>query len=88
MTILKIDRITRLDKIAQIMKTDYARSADVIQSLIDNGLLKNTYIYHRDKEVIISGISEKIACKCRCCGATTVLYGTDIRECVYCGERI
>ena len=70
MTILKIDRITRLDKIAQIMKTDYAHAADVIQGLIDNGLLKNAYIYHRDKEVIISGISEKIACKCRSCGAT------------------
>ena len=88
MTILKIDRITRLDKIAQIMKTDYAHSEDVVQKLIDNNLLRDAYIYHRDKEVIIPDVSEKIAIKCRCCAATTVLYSQDERKCVYCGERL
>lgn len=86
MIVLKLDQITRLDAIAQIMKTDYVHAADVIQGLIDDESLKGAYIYHKDREVIMPGISEKIAVRCRSCGATTVLYSTDKHECAYCGE--
>ena len=88
MILLKIDRITGLDEIARIMKTDYAHAAAVIQNLIDSDLLRDAYIYHKDRAVIIFGISEKIALKCKSCGATTVLYKTDKHECVYCGAEI
>ncbi len=88
MTILKIDRITDLDRIAQLMKTDYTHAAAAVQNLINSDLLKNAYVYHRDREVIIPGISEKIALKCGRCGATTVLYQTEKHECVYCGAEI
>lgn len=88
MIVLKIDKITKLDEIAQIMKTDYAHTAAVIQRLIDNEQLKGAYIHHTDREVILPGISGKIALRCRGCGATTVLYSTDKHECAYCGAEL
>lgn len=88
MIILKVDQVTRLDDIARLMKTDYAHATNVIQNMIDNDLLRGAYIHHTDREVILPGISEKIALCCRSCGATTVLYSTDEHVCAYCGAEI
>ena len=88
MKIITVDRVTAIREIAARMQTTYASAADNIQKLIDAGQLCNAYIYHRDGEVIVPGISRKQAWYCRSCGGTTVLYANDTRMCEYCGAAL
>lgn len=85
---LLVDKVTSIDKIVNELGYSYAKVTENVQHLIDTGLLANAYIYHRDREIIIPGISKKIACRCKNCGGTTVLYKNEERKCVYCGARI
>lgn len=88
MVAIMLDRITNVDALAERMHTNYAGAVKAVQRLIDLELLEGAYIYHKDRVVIVPGISEKIAIKCQMCGGTTVLYSSDPRECVYCGAKI
>ena len=81
------DKITNIDMLAKMAKTTYSGAVDVIQKLIDSRLLEGAYIYHRDREVIVPGVSKKIAFRCKYCGGTTVQYANDEKECVYCGAK-
>ncbi|MBQ6268004.1 MAG: hypothetical protein IJK64_09585 [Clostridia bacterium] len=85
MSAITIDKITSIDTLSERMHTDYSGAVRVIQRLIDAELLEGAYIYHKDRIVIVPGISEKIAVKCSMCGGTTVLYSSEQRECRYCG---
>ena len=86
--ILTHDKITDIHEIAKLTKTDYAHAVKNIEALNDVAFLEGTYIDHEEGEVIIHGISEKIAVKCDSCGATTVLHSNDERICKYCGAKI
>ncbi|MBR4727832.1 MAG: hypothetical protein IK080_08090 [Clostridia bacterium] len=88
MSAITIDRITSIDTLSEKMHTDYSGAVRVIQRLIDAELLEDAYIYHKDRIVIVPGISEKIAVKCSMCGGTTVLYSSEKRECRYCGAEL
>ena len=81
-----LDKETRLDVLAKRQNATYSQAVDTINKLIDNGYMQG-YIYHADREVIVPGISKKIAFKCYNCGGTTVLYSNDERVCVYCGAK-
>ena len=82
------EKITKIDTLAGIAKTSYSGAANVIQRLIDSDMLKGAYIYHKDREVIVPGISKKIAFRCKNCGGTTVLYANEKKECIYCGAEV
>ena len=88
MIIITNERITNIDEISKRMKTTYAKSSRIIQDLIENGFLKKAYIYHKDREVIVPGISKKIALKCNNCTGTTVLYSNEEHICEYCGAKL
>lgn len=88
MTIITEQRITNIYEIARLTNCTYAKACDVIQKLIDTEFLPGAYIYHHDAEVIVHGISKKIACKCRNCGGTSVFYSNEKRICNYCGANI
>ena len=88
MSLIVNERITNIREIAKRGRTTYSKASERIQKLIDADFLSGAYIYHRDKEVIVPGVSKKIAVYCKNCGGTTVLYANDKRECDYCGARI
>lgn len=85
---LFIDKVTSIDEIAKIFKSNYFKTCKKIQNLIDNGILNNIYIHHKEREIIINGISSKIAIKCKNCAGTTVVQENEERICCYCGAKI
>lgn len=88
MKLITVDTITRIDKIADTLGVSYCEATRRISLLSDMGLLDDAYIYHRDREVIVPGISKKVARKCHTCMGTTVFYSNEERTCVYCGEKL
>lgn len=88
MSLIVNERITNIREIAKRERATYAKATEQIQKLIDAGFLDGAYIYHRDHEIIVPGVSKKIALKCESCGGTTVLYVNEKRECSYCGAEI
>ncbi len=86
--ILFVQKITNINEIAKILKSTYSKVCTDIQSLIDNDTIRNIYIYHHDQEVIINGISNKIAIKCPKCAGTTVLNKNAEHICDYCGAKL
>lgn len=82
------EKTTRIDQLATHTSMTYAKVTKKVQWLIDNDLLSGAYIYHQDKEIIVPGISSRIAIKCKNCAGTSVLYANDARVCVYCGGPI
>lgn len=85
---LRRDKITNIDEIARRMRTTYARAAQHIREMIERDLLPDAYIHHAEHEVIVPGVSEKIAMKCSGCAATTVLRKNEERICAYCGTNL
>jgi hypothetical protein len=88
MTAITIEHVTKIDTLAAMMKTDYSGVVKTVQRLIDSDLLKGAYIYHRDGVIIVQGVSERVAVRCRMCAGTTVRYKSDKNECVYCGAEL
>lgn len=88
MYLITVKRITNIDKIATQLQTSHGKAVRVIKKLINEGLLKNAFIYYTDNEVLVPGISEKTALKCANCGGTTILYSNEERVCGYCGGKI
>lgn len=86
--LILIEEVTDLYRIAERMHTTYAHATRVIERLIDGGILPDAYIFHRDHELIVPGISKKIALRCRNCSGTTVLYTNEERICTYCGGQL
>lgn len=86
--LLFVQKITKINEIARILNRTYSTVSNDIQTLIDNGTLKNIYIYHAEKEVIINEISNKIAIKCINCAGTTVLNKNDEQFCAFCGAKL
>ena len=86
--LILVDRVTDMETITQRMRTDYAHATRVIERLMDSELLPDAYLYHRDHELIVPGISKKIALRCKHCSGTTVLYSNEDRICAYCGGAL
>ena len=82
------ERVTDLDALAQRAGTDYAGAASVVGWLIDADLLGGAYLSHNDREVIVPGISQRIARRCPSCGGTTVFFANDRPICDYCGGAL
>ncbi|MCR5577395.1 MAG: TFIIB-type zinc finger domain-containing protein [Oscillospiraceae bacterium] len=80
-------KITDLPMLADMAGISYKTLTLKLEKLID-GPLQNAYIYHRDKALILPGISERSAFRCGQCGATTVLYANEERICDYCGAPL
>ena len=87
-SLITMEGITSIDALADRCDTNYAYVSAIIDRLIDAELLGDAYLSHEDREVIVPGISEKIARRCRNCGGTTVLFSNDPRICEYCGGTI
>lgn len=85
--LIREQKITDLPKLAQMAGISYKTLTLKLEKLID-GPLQDAYIYHRDRILIVPGISERSACFCRQCGATTVLYANEERICEYCGAPL
>lgn len=86
--LILIEEVTDLYRIAERMHANYAHVTRVIERLIDYGILPDAYIFHRDHEVIVPGVSKKIALRCKNCSGTTVLYTNEERICAYCGGKL
>lgn len=86
--LITVNRITDLDALAGQTGSDYAHVSTIVDRLINTGLLGNAYISHYDREVIVPGISQKIARRCSSCGGTTVLRINDSLICDYCGGNL
>ena len=86
--LILVDRVTDMETITRRMRTDYAHATRVIERLVDSELLPDAYLYHRDHELIVPGISKKIALRCKHCSGTTVLYSNEERICAYCGGAL
>lgn len=82
------EQVTNMDEIAARQKMSYAKAADIVERLIDDGLLGGAYLYHPDREVVVPGISKKIVRVCPKCGATTTLYASHEMICDYCGGEL
>ena len=87
-SLITVERLTKLDTLAQRAGTDYAGAASAVEWLIDADLLGGAYLSHNDREVIVPGISERIARRCPSCGGTTVLFANDRQICDYCGGAL
>ncbi len=85
--LIREKKITDLPTLAEMAGLSYKTLTLKLEKLID-GPLQDAYIYHRDKVLIVPGISERIACFCRQCGGTTVLYVNEERICDYCGAPL
>ena len=83
--LILVEKVTDMPTITRRMGTDYAHATRVIERLMDAGLLPDAYLYHRDHELIVPGVSKKIALRCKNCSGTTVLYSNEPHICDYCG---
>ena len=83
--LILVEKVTDMPTITRRMHTDYAHATRVIERLMDSGLLPDAYLYHRDHELIVPGVSKKIALRCKHCSGTTVLYSNEPHICDYCG---
>ncbi len=88
LALITLDKITGLDQIAKRSGLTYDAAIKTVQTLIDTHLLKDAYIHLPEREVIVLGISKKVAIRCKNCGGTSVLQENDPRKCVYCGGKI
>ncbi|MCR4594179.1 MAG: hypothetical protein K5761_03905 [Clostridiales bacterium] len=82
------EKITDIDLLAKHMKLSYSQVCRIAYDLIENSFIEDAYIYHRDREIIVPGISNKIALKCDKCGSTSVMYSNEKHICDYCGEQL
>ncbi len=80
--------VTKLDLMKSEFHTTYAKVTRQLNTMIELELLKNCYIYHKDREIIVPAISKKIALRCPSCSATTVLYSNEEHICAYCGGEL
>lgn len=88
MVVITKKQITNLREISKQTGDSYSNTIKNLQKLIDNDYLPGAYIDYKDDEIIVHGISKKIACKCNMCGGTTVLYYNDEKICGYCGAKL
>lgn len=87
-SLITMDGVTNIDTLAEHNHTDYAHVSTIIDRLINAELLGDAYLSHEEREVIVPGISKKIARRCSSCGGTTVLFSNEPRVCEYCGGTI
>lgn len=80
--------VTNLDVLKNQLHTTYSEVSKQLKKMIELDLLEDSYIYHKDRELIVPGISKKIALRCRSCSATTVLYTNEEQVCAYCGGEL
>ena len=80
--------VTDLRELSALSKRRYSRVCAVIRRLIRDGLLPDAYLYFRDHELIVPGISKKTAVRCKNCMGTTVGYANEISVCEYCGGEL
>ncbi|MBO4501679.1 MAG: hypothetical protein J5760_05500 [Clostridia bacterium] len=83
--VIVIDRITKIDAIAEKLGVEYAAATDKIQYLIDCGLLPDAFIYETNREVIVPGVSTSVTYRCIHCGKMNVLDENGSNDCVHCG---
>jgi len=88
LTLITEYEITNLDDFKVEFNMPYSKVTSTLQKMIDIGFLSDSYIYHKDRELIVPGISKKIALKCKTCMGTTVLYSNEERICAYCGGEL
>lgn len=88
MTLVTEYEVTNLDSLRTELNTTYSDVTDRLMKLIDIDLLPDSYIYHKDREIIVPGISKKVAIKCNICMGTTVLYSNEEQICTYCGGKL
>ena len=87
-SLITVEGVTNIDTLAEHNHTDYAHVSTVIDRLINAELLGDAYLSHEEREVIVPGISQKIARRCPSCGGTTVLFSNEPQICEYCGGTI
>lgn len=85
---ITVEKITQLDRLAAAMRQNTGAVMKEVRALIDCGLLTDAYYSVREREVIVRGISHRIACKCSGCAGTTVLRENEPRICDYCGAEL
>ena len=86
--VIVIDRITDIASVAAATGTTPERAEEVIRELIECDLLIGAYIFKKGGEVIVPGISSKMAYRCGNCGGTAVVYPDGTRECENCGAAV
>ncbi|MBE6719436.1 MAG: hypothetical protein E7571_02120 [Ruminococcaceae bacterium] len=86
---ITVERITKIDELSKSLKLKKVKLIEKVLYLINNGILNNAYYYPYDNEIIVAGISKKVARRCKSCAATTVFYSNDKDcRCVYCGAEL
>ena len=89
MYLITVDAITGIDELSKQMNKQNAKIVEMVLSLIKAGILEHAYYDPRDNEIIVSGISKKVACQCDSCAGTTVFYSNDKnRKCIFCGAEL
>lgn len=88
MSAVTVKKISDMDRISSAVREPYYKVCERIGKLIESGQLPGGYINHRDREVIVPGVSKKVALKCKNCGGTTVLYVNEEKICEFCGAKL
>ena len=87
--IITTEKVSNIDSIAQKTKLKKSDVYFKVNTLIKSGRLPEAYISPEDNEIILPGISKKVAIRCKNCTGTTVLFiNNPNRICSYCGGKL
>jgi hypothetical protein len=79
------DKITDINIIAEKAGITYSRALRIIDGLIYDNEIPDAFIDYSGEEVIVRGITDKVALKCYNCGSTSVFRMNETQKCKWCG---
>lgn len=79
------DKITDINIIAEKAGITYSRALRIIDGLIYDNIIPDAFIDYSGEEVIVKGITDKVALKCYNCGSTSVFRMNETQKCKWCG---
>lgn len=79
------DKITDINIIAKKAGITYSRALRIIDGLIYDNEIPDAFIDYSGEEVIVRGITDKVALKCYNCGSTSVFRMNETQKCKWCG---
>lgn len=79
------DKITDINTIAERTGITYSKALKTIDGMIYDNQIRDAFIDHSGEEVIVKGITDKVAFKCNNCGGTSVIKMNEKQKCKWCG---
>ena len=81
------DKITDINIIAKKAGITYSKALKIIDGMIYDNQILDAFIDYSGEEIIVKGITDKVAIKCNNCGGTSVIRMNEKQKCKWCGAE-